>query len=168
MLAQFLTEIDGLSQNEKAPFIIVATNRPQDMDEAFYRLLPNKVYFEMPGEEAKKQILEGLVKGDLDGDDGAGVKCEKKDGSVTVEALARQMVGYSGSDLKNLCAEAALFWAVERVKEWEATQEKDKEENEMKDNAIEGEKRADGKYDEAKDEEVKDEEVKDGEVERWR
>jgi len=144
-LAQFMTGMDGLALNDKAPFVIVATRRPQDMDEAFYRRLLNKVYLGLPGVDARKQILEGLVKGDLDGEDDSGVEGEKKLGGVTVEALAGQTVGYSGSDLNNLCAEAALLWAVERAmeraKEGEAAQGMEKD-------------------DEAGDEEVKEERVK--------
>lgn len=151
VLAQFLTEMDGLNKNDKVPFVVVATNRPQDMDEAFYRRLPNKVYFKFP-REARRQILKGMVSGDLDD-------------SVTFEVLARQMVGYSGSDLKNLCAEAALIWVVERVKEREAAQEKKKKhEVEMKDDLIEGEKTGDGKDDKDEAEGVKEEEVKEERV----
>ena len=130
-----MTGMDGLALNDKAPLVIVATRRPQDMGEAFYRRLPNKVYLGLPGVDARKQILEGLVKGDLDGEDDAGVE------GATVEALARQRVGYSGSDLNNLCAEAALLWAVERAKEREVAQGKERN-------------------DEVEDEEVKEERVK--------
>ncbi|KAM7194210.1 hypothetical protein V8F33_007356 [Rhypophila sp. PSN 637] len=112
-LAQFLMEMDGINKDgetgNKQPFVVVATNRPQDLDEAFYRRLPSKIYFGLPGQEARGQILQGLVGGNLD-DDGEG---EEK---VTIDGLASMTDGYSGSDLKNLCAEAALIWAVDMVK----------------------------------------------------
>ncbi|KAK4216906.1 P-loop containing nucleoside triphosphate hydrolase protein [Rhypophila decipiens] len=110
-LAQFLMEMDGINKDAATdePFVVVATNRPQDLDEAFYRRLPSKIYFGLPGQEARGQILEGLVGGDLD-DDGEG------EGKVTIDGLASMTEGYSGSDLKNLCAEAALIWAVDMVK----------------------------------------------------
>jgi SpoVK/Ycf46/Vps4 family AAA+-type ATPase len=104
-LAQFLSEMDGVSRSEKAPFVVVATNRPADLDEAFYRRLPQKIFFKLPDADSRARILNlFLMKEDLDE-------------NVDVAALARQTEGYSGSDLRNLCAEAALLWAIEQVRD---------------------------------------------------
>jgi ATPase family AAA domain-containing protein 1 len=103
-LAQFLSEMDGLSQSAKAPFLVVATNRPQDLDEAFFRRLPQKIFFKLPETESRAKILQLFLKE------------EDLDPLVDINGLARQTDGYSGSDLRSLCAEAALIWAIEQVK----------------------------------------------------
>ncbi|PCG91751.1 hypothetical protein PENOC_095810 [Penicillium occitanis (nom. inval.)] len=103
-LAQFLSEMDGLTHSDKAPFVVVATNRPQDLDEAFYRRLPHKIYFKLPDMESRIKILQIFL------------KKEDLDPLVDLKGLARCTDGYSGSDLRSLCAEAAMNWALEQLK----------------------------------------------------
>ncbi|KAH6684766.1 P-loop containing nucleoside triphosphate hydrolase protein, partial [Halenospora varia] len=102
--AQFLQEMDGLVKSDKAPFVIVATNRPWDLDSAFLRRLPQKVPLMLPDAEARSKIL-GVI-----------LKSEDLDPLVDIEALSRETDGYSGSDLRNLCSETALIWAMEQSK----------------------------------------------------
>ncbi|KFG84252.1 ATPase family AAA domain-containing protein 1-A [Metarhizium anisopliae] len=104
-LTQFLIEMDGLSKSDTAPFVVVATNHPRDLDEAFFRQLPQKIFFGLPGEESRSKILRLFLKD------------EDLDPLVDINALARQTDGYSGSDLRSFCAEAALIRAIEQVKE---------------------------------------------------
>lgn len=100
-LTQFLQEMDGLSNGPDAPFVLVATNRPMDLDDAFMRRLPQKILFDLPDEGARAKILRVLLsEKDLDTD-------------VSIETLTASTKGYSGSDLKNLCSEAALLWMME-------------------------------------------------------
>lgn len=103
MLTQFLAQMDGLTSSEKRPFVVVATNRPKDLDEAFMRRLPHKVLFTLPAQPARAQILRVFLKDD------------DLDSEVNIDAMASLTDGYSGSDLKNLCGEAALAWAVEQT-----------------------------------------------------
>lgn len=101
-LTQFLQEVDGLQGGlPGAPFVLVATNRPMDLDTAFLRRLPQKIHFELPNEAARAQILRVLL------------KKEDLHSDVDIDHLATLTNGYSGSDLKNLCAEAALLWILE-------------------------------------------------------
>ncbi|KAM3511329.1 hypothetical protein MY11210_005002 [Beauveria gryllotalpidicola] len=101
-LTQFLQEMDGLQAGQPgAPFVLVATNRPGDLDAAFLRRLPQKIYFELPDTAARAQILRVLLNDeDLSPD-------------VDIDELAVLTHGYSGSDLKSVCAEAALLWVLE-------------------------------------------------------
>ncbi|KAK3688869.1 ATPase family AAA domain-containing protein 1-A [Podospora appendiculata] len=103
-LSQFLTLMDGLSKSPKAPFVLVATNHPQDLDEAFFRRLPRKIFFKLPDLDSREKILRLFLKN------------EDLDASVDVRELARKTEGYSGSDLKSLCAEAAMAFAMEQMK----------------------------------------------------
>lgn len=102
-LVQFLQEMDGLTANPaNAPFLLVATNRPMDLDTAFLRRLPQKIYFELPDQTAREQILRVLLhEDDLQED-------------VDLRRLSGMTERYSGSDLKNLCSEAALLWLMEQ------------------------------------------------------
>lgn len=100
-LTQFLKEMDGLAGNEKAPIVVVATNRPQDLDEAFLRRLPRKIYFGLPDVASREKILQVLL------------KTESLDPSLDTSSLAKKTEGYSGSDLRNLCGDAALTWATD-------------------------------------------------------
>ncbi|GFN14453.1 ATP-binding protein [Aspergillus tubingensis] len=95
-LAQFLQEMDALSQDEDTPLVLCATSRPSDLDEAFLQRFPNKVMTKPPGEEERLKILQ------------TSLKESEIDPQVSLEALARQSAGLSGSDLRSLCGQAAL------------------------------------------------------------
>ncbi|KAM0418081.1 hypothetical protein ACHAPD_004434 [Fusarium lateritium] len=98
---QFLQSMDGLLKLENMPFLLAATNRPMDLDSAFLRRLPHKVAFDMPDQHPRALILRLFLKeDDLD--------------SVDIDDLATRTAGFSGSDLKNLCGQAALEWASEQ------------------------------------------------------
>ena len=101
-LTQFLQEMDGLSANKDAPFVIGATNRPSDLDEAFLRRLPHKVFITLPTLEERKKILRIFLTN------------EDLSPLVSIDALAQETHGYSGSDLRSLCSQAALVWATEQ------------------------------------------------------
>ncbi|UPK97085.1 hypothetical protein LCI18_008020 [Fusarium solani-melongenae] len=103
-VTQFLTQMDGLAQNDKAPCVIVATNRPNTLDKAFLRRLPQKIPISLPDTESRSKILGVLLEG------------EELEPLVEIDSLARETEGYSGSDLRSLCAEAALIWAIENSK----------------------------------------------------
>lgn len=99
---QFLVEMEGLAQNPNAPLVVVATNRPWDLDDAFLRRLPQKFYIGLPDRDARAAILRLFLKeADLDP-------------AVDIDGIADATQGFSGSDLRALCAEAALVWKVEQ------------------------------------------------------
>ena len=103
-LTQFLQEMDGLKKTAKAPVVIVATNRPQDLDEAFLRRLPQKISFQLPDARARAAILRIFIQDD------------DKDPSVNIDDLAAQTQGYSGSDLRSLCDTATMMLDIEKWK----------------------------------------------------
>ncbi|OLN80957.1 Protein MSP1-like protein 2 [Colletotrichum chlorophyti] len=91
---QFLREWDGMSDTKA--FIMVATNRPFDLDDAVLRRLPRKILVDLPLKDDRASILRILLKD------------EELDASVSIDEIARRTVLYSGSDLKNLCVAAAM------------------------------------------------------------
>ena len=94
LINQFLREWDGM--NETSAFIMVATNRPFDLDEASLRRLPRRLLVDLPVEKDREAIL------------GIHLKDEQLAPDVSLSALASQTPFYSGSDLKNVCVAAAL------------------------------------------------------------
>ena len=94
LINQFLREWDGISNS--SAFIMVATNRPFDLDDAVLRRLPRRLLVDLPSEEDRLAILK------------IHLKDEQLDPSVDLADLARRLPLYSGSDLKNLSVAAAL------------------------------------------------------------
>ncbi|CZT06681.1 hypothetical protein WAI453_006024 [Rhynchosporium graminicola] len=94
MINQFLREWDGM--NDFSAFIMVATNRPFDLDEAVLRRLPRRLLIDLPVEPDREAILKIHLKDEI------------LDDSVSLSTLAKDTPFYSGSDLKNLAVAAAL------------------------------------------------------------
>ncbi|GAW14795.1 hypothetical protein ANO14919_041980 [Xylariales sp. No.14919] len=91
---QFLREWDGMDKTKA--FIMVATNRPFDLDDAVLRRLPRKLLIDLPLETDRASILK------------IHLKDEVVDETVSIEDLAKHTPLYSGSDLKNVCVAAAM------------------------------------------------------------
>lgn len=108
VLTQFLREMDGLTESNKQVFVIVATNRPFDLDEAILRRLPRKILVDLPLQPEREAILRILLKE------------ETLDESVSLPALAAESDLYSGSDLKNLCVAAAMDAVKEEMRAYAA------------------------------------------------
>jgi SpoVK/Ycf46/Vps4 family AAA+-type ATPase len=94
ILNQFLKEWDGL--NDLSVFVMVATNRPFDLDDAVIRRLPRRLLVDLPTQADRKEILRIHLAG------------EKLDAAVDLDDLAKRTPFYSGSDLKNVAVSAAL------------------------------------------------------------
>ncbi|OKL62520.1 hypothetical protein UA08_02928 [Talaromyces atroroseus] len=94
LINQFLREWDGM--NDMSAFIMVATNRPFDLDDAVLRRLPRRLLVDLPTEQDRESILK------------IHLKNEQLDQSVDLSDLAHRTPFYSGSDLKNVCVAAAL------------------------------------------------------------
>lgn len=98
LINQFLREWDGMNSawGSNGAFIMVATNRPFDLDEAVLRRLPRRLLVDLPVEKDREAIL------------GIHLKEETLDPEVSLAQLAKDTPYYSGSDLKNLSVAAAL------------------------------------------------------------
>ncbi|EEH23046.2 hypothetical protein PABG_05257 [Paracoccidioides brasiliensis Pb03] len=94
LINQFLREWDGM--NELSAFIMVATNRPFDLDDAVLRRLPRRLLVDLPTEQDRLSILK------------IHLREEQVDASLDLAELASRTPLYSGSDLKNMCIAAAL------------------------------------------------------------
>jgi len=96
-LNQFLREWGGMGATNRGPHIIASTNRPRDIDAAVLRRLPNKVHIGLPNAEEREDIFKIWLR-------------EEKVEGIILSDLAATTEGFSGSDIKNLCEQAALAW----------------------------------------------------------
>ncbi|TYI72418.1 hypothetical protein E1A91_D07G060600v1 [Gossypium mustelinum] len=96
MKNEFMVNWDGLrTKDTERVLVLVATNRPFDLDEAVIRRLPRRLMVNLPDAANRAKILKViLAKEDLSPE-------------VDFDAVASMTDGYSGSDLKNLCVTAA-------------------------------------------------------------
>lgn len=97
MKSQLLTFWDGLSAEAVSKIIVLgATNRPQDIDEAFLRRMPLQIQIDLPGIRERQDILRLLVE-DVDGVE-----------PIDIDAIAQLAEGFSGSDLHELARRTIL------------------------------------------------------------
>lgn len=116
VLLQFLKEWDGLrASGHDNVLVMLATNRPFDLDDAVLRRLPRKLLVDLPGANDRESILK------------IHLADESLDESVNLTKLAEDETAlYSGSDLKNMCVSAALA-CVKEENELAALHKDDKE-----------------------------------------
>jgi len=96
MKTEFMALWDGFVTNENANVIVLcATNRPGDLDEAIIRRLPRAFEIGLPDAAQRERILRVLLRG------------ERLEPNFDFAAVARATAGYSGSDLEELCRQAA-------------------------------------------------------------
>ncbi|KAL8928846.1 MAG: hypothetical protein Q9208_001624 [Pyrenodesmia sp. 3 TL-2023] len=93
LINQFLREWDGMK--EVTALIMVATNRPFDLDDAVVRRLPRRILVDLPTGKDREEILK------------IHLKSEVLDPEVSLETLAADTPLYSGSDLKHMVVTAA-------------------------------------------------------------
>lgn len=95
---EFLVQFDGAATGDEDRLLIIgATNRPQELDEAARRRLVKRLYIPLPDVEARRQIVINLMKSERN-------YLQPKD----VDEIAELADGFSGADMRCLCAEAAM------------------------------------------------------------
>lgn len=103
---EFLQLWDGIRHNhlqggdidsESSVLVIGATNRPFDVDPAFLRRMPRRIFIGLPDLDARVAVLKNMLHN------------VPLDESFDVDMIARQTRGYSSSDLKEVLQAAALF-----------------------------------------------------------
>ncbi|KTF85448.1 hypothetical protein cypCar_00000955 [Cyprinus carpio] len=98
MKAQFMSLWDGLDTDYNCQVIIMgATNRPQDLDSAILRRMPTRFHVNQPNVKQRNDILKLILKN------------ENVETAVDFGEIAKQTDGFSGSDLREMCRDAALL-----------------------------------------------------------
>ena len=101
MKTEILTAVDGLgTTGDERILTIGATNKPEDLDEAARRRLPQRLMVGLPNAEARKDLIERALATIRHG--GVAISPDE------LAALVSETDGYSGSDLKSLLKDASL------------------------------------------------------------
>lgn len=97
--SELLVQMDGISSDEatKTVMVLAATNFPWDIDEALRRRLEKRIYIPLPNDEGREVLLK------------INLREVKVDDSVDMKAIAKQLEGYSGADITNLCRDASMM-----------------------------------------------------------
>lgn len=104
---EFMCQFDGVgtdssgSGNSDRIYVMAASNRPQDLDDAVRRRLDRRIYVPLPDKEGRMAFLQKLTSRD------DAVKWNLSDSDIL--SLAKSTARFSGSDLKALCREASLM-----------------------------------------------------------
>jgi len=104
MKAEFMTLWDGLLSSSDRIVVLGATNRPTDIDTAILRRMPKRFAVGLPDLQQRRKILDLMLKETT------------LQPSFPLDALAERTHGLSGSDLKELCRNAAMAPAREHMK----------------------------------------------------
>lgn len=98
MKTEFMSLWDGFTTDQHARIMVLAaTNRPADLDEAILRRLPQAFEIGKPGPNDRAKILKVILKG------------ERVDKDIDFDRIAGQCEGYTGSDIQDLCKQAAYI-----------------------------------------------------------
>lgn len=98
MKAQFMSLWDGLDTSTTTQVMVMgATNRPQDVDPAILRRMPTTFHVGLPNVRQRQEILRLILTG------------ENLSNAINLKEIAEKTEGYSGSDLRELCRDAAMY-----------------------------------------------------------
>ncbi|PVF99537.1 putative MSP1-intra-mitochondrial sorting protein [Serendipita vermifera] len=97
MKAEFMTQWDGLLTAKDSRILILgATNRPNDIDPAILRRMPSRFAIRLPSQQQRLKILQLMLRN------------TPLSPSLSLDFLAAHTEGMSGSDLQELCRNAAM------------------------------------------------------------
>ncbi|KAK7050538.1 AAA domain-containing protein [Favolaschia claudopus] len=96
MKAEFMTQWDGLLSSTDRILVLGATNRPNDIDSAILRRMPKRYAVPLPNLEQRLNILTLILHETPLASD------------FSMTALAELCSGQSGSDLREMCRNAAM------------------------------------------------------------
>ncbi|KAJ3177621.1 hypothetical protein HDU87_004374 [Geranomyces variabilis] len=107
MKAEFMTLWDGLGTGDMRILVLGATNRPADIDSAILRRMPKRFEIRLPDADQRTRVLNLLLRqANLEPD-------------FDVRELVVRTAGYSGSDLKELCRNAAMMPVREAIRQFD-------------------------------------------------
>ncbi|KAL5220925.1 hypothetical protein ABZP36_025638 [Zizania latifolia] len=93
---ELLIQMDGLTKTDELVFVLAATNLPWELDAAMLRRLEKRILVPLPEPEARHAMFEELlpsIPGSME---------------IPYDVLVEKTEGYSGSDIRLVCKEAAM------------------------------------------------------------
>ncbi|XP_033277252.1 katanin p60 ATPase-containing subunit A-like 2 isoform X5 [Orcinus orca] len=102
MKTELLLQMDGLARSEDLVFVLAASNLPWDLDCAMLRRLEKRILVDLPSQEARQAMIHHWLP-PVSRSCALELRAE-----LDYSLLSREMEGYSGSDIKLVCREAAM------------------------------------------------------------
>lgn len=97
MKTELLIQLDGLiKSSQERVFLLAASNLPWELDMALLRRLEKRILVTLPNTEAR----EGMIRNNI-----PSKMCDK---DIDYREFAETLDGYSGSDIRLVCKEAAM------------------------------------------------------------
>ncbi|XP_073007621.1 uncharacterized protein [Typha latifolia] len=93
---ELLIQMDGLTKTDELVFVLAATNLPWELDAAMLRRLEKRILVPLPEAEARRAMFEELL------------PSTPEIGEIPYDILVDRTEGYSGSDIRLVCKEAAM------------------------------------------------------------
>lgn len=93
---ELLIQMDGLMRTDELVFVLAATNLPWELDGAMLRRLEKRILVPLPEPEARRPMFEELLPFKSEGEE------------LPYDLMVDRSEGFSGSDIRILCKEAAM------------------------------------------------------------
>ncbi|XP_041464667.1 katanin p60 ATPase-containing subunit A-like 2 isoform X3 [Lytechinus variegatus] len=103
MKTELLVQMDGLAKTDDLVFLLAASNLPWELDHAMLRRLEKRILVDLPVLEARRAMIEYYLPSVLNPDCALSINTD-----IDYDYLAEKTEGYSGSDLRLVCKEAAM------------------------------------------------------------
>ncbi|NXN96211.1 KATL2 protein, partial [Rhinopomastus cyanomelas] len=102
MKTELLVQMDGLARSDDLVFVLAASNLPWELDSAMLRRLEKRILVDLPSEEARRAMIQHWLPALINS---GGVELRT---ALDYSLLSHETDGYSGSDIKLVCKEAAM------------------------------------------------------------
>ncbi|XP_023503522.2 katanin p60 ATPase-containing subunit A-like 2 isoform X2 [Equus caballus] len=102
MKTELLVQMDGLARSEDLVFVLAASNLPWELDCAMLRRLEKRILVDLPSREARQAMIHHWLP-PVSKSRALELRTE-----LEYSVLSRETEGYSGSDIKLVCREAAM------------------------------------------------------------
>ncbi|XP_032867062.1 katanin p60 ATPase-containing subunit A-like 2 isoform X2 [Tyto alba] len=102
MKTELLVQMDGLARSDDLVFVLAASNLPWELDSAMLRRLEKRILVDLPSKEARRVMIQHWLP-PLSNSGGVELRTD-----LEYSLLGQETDGYSGSDIKLVCKEAAM------------------------------------------------------------
>ncbi|NXD85275.1 KATL2 protein, partial [Halcyon senegalensis] len=102
MKTELLVQMDGLARSDDLVFVLAASNLPWELDPAMLRRLEKRILVNLPSHEARQVMIQHWLP-PLSNSGGVELRTD-----LDYSLLGEETDGYSGSDIKLVCKEAAM------------------------------------------------------------
>uniref|UniRef100_A0A8C5LY02 Katanin p60 ATPase-containing subunit A-like 2 n=1 Tax=Leptobrachium leishanense TaxID=445787 RepID=A0A8C5LY02_9ANUR len=102
MKTELLVQMDGLARSDDLVFVLAASNLPWELDYAMLRRLEKRILVDLPSKEARQAMIQHWLP-PISNSGGVELRT-----TLDYSTLGEETDGYSGSDIKLVCKEAAM------------------------------------------------------------